>query len=208
MPLREAPKHHGLLLFERVRTIVLEIGARLAALRVLASRDDVFFLDWQELEAAFSGRGDWSAWRELVERRRTELARFSAEPAQEILRSDGVPVPEPDVRPGPTGERVLRGTGIATGRVTGRTRVLRTPDPQALAPGEVLVVRHADPGWTPLFSRAAGLVMEVGGVMCHAAVVAREMGLPAVFGVRDATQLLADGSLVTVDGDEGTVTPA
>jgi len=86
--------------------------------------------------------------------------------------------------------------------------VLHTPDPHALAPGEILVVRHADPGWTPLFSRAAGLVMEVGGVMCHAAVVAREMGLPAVFGVRDATHLLADGSLATVDGVEGTVTPA
>jgi pyruvate,water dikinase len=208
MPLREAPKHHGLLLFERVRTIVLEIGARLAALRVLASRDDVFFLDWREIEAAACGRTDWSAWRELVGQRRGELARFSAEPAQEILRSDGVPVPEPGDRRLAAGSRVLLGTGIATGRATGRIRVLHAPDPQALAPGEILVVRHADPGWTPLFSRAAGLVMEVGGVMCHAAVVAREMGLPAVFGVRDATRLLVDGSLVTVDGVAGTITPA
>jgi pyruvate,water dikinase len=208
MPLREAPKHHGLLLFEHVRTILLEIGSRLAALRVLASRDDVFFLDWREIEETFSGRGDWSAWRDLVGRRRAELARFSAEPAQEIVRSDGVPVPEPEDRGSAAGGGVLLGTGIATGRVTGRTRVLHTPDPHALAPGEILVVRHADPGWTPLFSRAAGLVMEVGGVMCHAAVVAREMGLPAVFGVRNATHLLTDGSLVTVDGVEGTVTPA
>jgi pyruvate,water dikinase len=175
-------------------------------LRVLAARDDVFFIDWREIEDAFSGRSDWSSWRELVAGRRAELARFSAEPAQEILRSDGVPVPDPEPERLDPGDRALRGTGIATGRVTGRARVLRTPDPQAIAPGEILVVRYADPGWTPLFARAAGLVMEVGGVMCHAAVVAREMGLPAVFGVRDATQLLADGSLVTVDGVEGTVT--
>jgi pyruvate,water dikinase len=140
--------------------------------------------------------------------RRAELARFSAEPAQEILRSDGVPVPAAEVEEVDSGDPVLRGTGIANGRATGRARVLRTPDPQALAPGEILVVRYADPGWTPLFARAAGLVMEVGGVMCHAAVVAREMGIPAVFGVRDATRLLAEGSLVTVDGVEGTVTPA
>ncbi len=208
MPLREAPKHYGLVVFERVRAIVLEIGSRLAALRVLASRDDVFFLDWRELEGCFAGHGDWSHWRELVARRRTELAGFCGSPAQEILRSDGVPVPDPERERLAAGARVLHGAGIATGRATGCVRVLHAPDPHALGPGEILVVRQADPGWTPLFARAAGLVMEVGGVMCHAAVVAREMGLPAVFGVRDATQLLAEGSLVTVDGVEGTVTLA
>lgn len=69
------------------------------------------------------------------------------------------------------------------------------------------MVRFADPGWTPLFPRAGALVMEVGGLMCHAAVVARELGLPAVFGVRGATERLADGQLVAVDADAGTVTP-
>ena len=72
----------------------------------------------------------------------------------------------------------------------------------------MLVVRFADPGWTPLFPRAAALVMEVGGVMCHAAVVARELGIPAVFGVRGATEQLENGCRVTVDGVSGTVTPA
>jgi pyruvate,water dikinase len=84
--------------------------------------------------------------------------------------------------------------------------VLRAPDPEALAHGEVLVVEFADPGWTPLFPRAAAVVMEVGGLMCHAAVVARELGIPGVFGVAGATRLLA-GREVAVDGDRGTVTP-
>jgi pyruvate,water dikinase len=70
----------------------------------------------------------------------------------------------------------------------------------------VIVVRFADPGWTPLFSRAGGIVMEVGGLMCHAAVVARELGIPAVFGASGATTELPEGALVEVDADAGTVT--
>jgi pyruvate,water dikinase len=84
-------------------------------------------------------------------------------------------------------------------------RVLREPDPRAMADGDVIVMRYADPGWTPLFPRAAAVVMEVGGVMCHAAVIARELGIPAVFGVSDATALLRDGERVVVDGTAGTV---
>ena len=71
--------------------------------------------------------------------------------------------------------------------------------------GEVIVVEFADPGWAPLFPRAAAVVMEVGGVMCHAAVVARELGIPAVFGVTGATSTLRDGQTVEVDGGLGTV---
>ena len=71
--------------------------------------------------------------------------------------------------------------------------------------GDVLVLVFADPGWTPLFPRAAAVVMEVGGLMCHAAVVARELGVPAVFGVRNATRVFAEGERVVVDGGAGTV---
>jgi pyruvate,water dikinase len=201
MPLREAPKHHGLVVFEHVRRIVLELGSRLAAQGRLATRDDIFFLDWRELEAWFAG-GLEPDWRRLVLERREELARLCTETPDEIVRSDGVPVREPA---GADEAGVLRGTGIATGRVQGRVRVLHHPDPGALEPGDVLVVRCADPGWTPLFPRAAALVMEVGGVLCHAAVVARELGLPAVFGVHDATRRLENGARVEVDAIEGTV---
>jgi len=84
-------------------------------------------------------------------------------------------------------------------------RILSAPDPLALAPGEVLVAAFADPGWTPLFPKAGAVVTEVGGAMCHAAVVARELGIPAVFGVAGATRLLRDGQRVRVDGDRGKV---
>jgi pyruvate,water dikinase len=77
-----------------------------------------------------------------------------------------------------------------------------------MADGDVIVMEFADPGWTPLFPRAAAVVMEVGGAMCHAAVIARELGIPAVFGVSAATARLKDGERVVVDGSAGTVTRA
>ncbi len=100
---------------------------------------------------------------------------------------------------------VLHGTPVSAGSVSGPVRILREPDPRAMQDGDVIVVEFADPGWTPLFPRSAAVVMEVGGALCHAAVVAREMGIPAVFGVRNATHLLRDGRFVRVDGGAGTV---
>ncbi|MBI3724026.1 hypothetical protein HY251_08755 [bacterium] len=122
------------------------------------------------------------------------------------MRSDGVPV-LPPAAPADDAPGLLRGTGIGAGRASGPVRVLREPDPAALREGDVLVVSFADPGWTPLFPRAAAIVMEVGGSMCHAAVVAREMGIPSVFGVRRATELLVPGQRVLVDGVAGTGAP-
>jgi pyruvate,water dikinase len=205
MPLREAPKHHGLLVFEGVRTLVLELGSRLAAQGAIPARDDVFFLDWRELEDHVAGRLDARRWPERIAARREALARFAARPPADFVRSDGLPVPARLAAPAGSDGGRLTGTGIGCGSAAGRVRVLHDPDPGALRPGEVLVVRHADPGWTPLFPRVAALVMEVGGVLCHAAVVARELGVPAVVGVRDATRRLRDGQLVRVDGTAGLV---
>jgi phosphoenolpyruvate synthase/pyruvate phosphate dikinase len=97
------------------------------------------------------------------------------------------------------------GLGVSRGVVTGPVRILRALDPEALRPGEILVARATDPGWTPLFHRAGGLVTELGGMLSHGAVVARELGLPAVVNLPGATRLLRDGVVVTVDGGRGIV---
>ncbi len=89
--------------------------------------------------------------------------------------------------------------------VRGRARVILDPAGAHLEPGEILVAPSTDPGWTPLFLTAAGLVMEMGGSMSHGAVVAREYGLPAVVGVPDATSRISTGDWVTVDGAAGSV---
>jgi pyruvate,water dikinase len=96
--------------------------------------------------------------------------------------------------------------GVSAGVVTGTVRVIRSPSEAAsLKPGEILVTRATDPGWTPLFLVAGGLVMELGGMLSHGAVVAREYGRPAVVNVSGATRLLSDGQTVTVDGGRGRV---
>jgi pyruvate,water dikinase len=94
---------------------------------------------------------------------------------------------------------------VSPGSVAGRVRVVLDPRHAGLLPGEILVCRGTDPSWTPLFLTAAGLVMEVGGMMTHGAVVAREYGIPAVVGVDRATERLATGQLISVNGSTGEV---
>ena len=100
------------------------------------------------------------------------------------------------------------GTAASAGTVTAVARVVMDPMGAKLEPGEILVAPSTDPGWTPLFLTAAGLVMEMGGAMSHGAVVAREYGIPAVVGVANATTAIKSGQKITVDGGAGVVSLA
>jgi pyruvate,water dikinase len=121
-----------------------------------------------------------------------------------ILLSDGT---EPEALATPTAvEGALVGVPASAGEVTGRARVVLDPSDAHLEPGEILVAPSTDPGWTPLFLTAGGLVMEMGGANSHGAVVAREYGIPAVVGVPGATSVITTGQQVTVDGASGLVT--
>jgi phosphohistidine swiveling domain-containing protein len=203
MPLREAPKHYAMIAIERMRMAALELGRRLAGSGHVDSREDVFFLESEEIRALIGGKALKEEPHALIESRRERWARHRAESAPDFVRSDGVPVVEATLEPDAAG--TLSGTPASCGSAVGIVRILTAPDPLALEPGEVLVAAFADPGWTPLFPRAGAVVMEVGGAMCHAAVVARELGIPAVFGVAGATRRLRDGQRVRVDGDRGRV---
>ena len=99
----------------------------------------------------------------------------------------------------------LSGVPISPGVVQGRVKVFRHAADKKLFPGEILVARAADPGWTPLFINARGIILEIGGALQHGAVVAREYGIPCVSGLDDATSKLKDGQLVEVDGSNGVV---
>ena len=108
----------------------------------------------------------------------------------------------------PTGDR-LDGWGASPGRHTGRVRFLRSPNDEVVEPGDVVVARRTDASWSPVFLRAAAVIVEEGGPLSHAAIVAREFGLPAVVNVPGATaRLRNETALVTVDGDRGLVTVA
>jgi pyruvate,water dikinase len=201
LPLREAPKFYGLMGVGLVRDLYLEVGKRMVARGVLETPDDFFFLSIPELERFAEGKLD-AAWiREHVSLRRREFAQHMRASPPLVVRSDGKPAGKP-----PAAGEVLRGTPVSWGTARGPARILMDPSDGALLhKGEILVAPFTDPGWTPLFLTAGGLVMEIGGVMSHGAVVAREYGLPAVVGVREATRLLRDGELVEVDGGTGEV---
>jgi pyruvate,water dikinase len=185
----------------KARARLLEVGAALVAQGRLAAADDVFFLDLPELRAAVVGGDDV---RPRVRARRASYQReLGRRHLPRVLLSDGT---EPEVSPAVGAGGDLVGTAASAGTITARARVVMDPTGARLEPGEILVAPSTDPGWTPLFLTAAGLVMEMGGAMSHGAVVAREYGIPAVVGVSHATERITTGHWITIDGAAGTVT--
>jgi pyruvate,water dikinase len=203
--LRETHKDHLVRLIAAARTDLVAVGAELAGRGLLAEADDVFFLDLAEARSALLGADH----RDVVAQRREDHAReLRRRHVPRVLLSDGT---EPEALSAPAaGDGALVGTPASAGEVTGLARVVLDPADAHLEPGEILVVPSTDPGWTPLFLTAGGLVMEMGGANSHGAVVAREYGIPAVVGVPDATGVITTGQRITVDGAAGSVllTPA
>jgi len=211
--LRELPKYQLVLGLAEVRGQLVRVGAALAADGQLESPDDIFFLDFEEARHALArGSADGARpgrLRELVlERRAAYASELGRRHIPRVLLSDGT---EPEVlyaADAMVAEGALSGCPASAGSVTAPARVILDPVGAHLEPGEILVAPSTDPGWTPLFLTAGGLVMEMGGPNSHGAVVAREYGIPAVVGVPEATARLATGQKITVDGGAGTVVPA
>ncbi|MGP3956447.1 PEP/pyruvate-binding domain-containing protein [Nonomuraea sp. 3N208] len=198
--LRELPKFYLVKTLAAVRHSLRAVGEHLVDLGVLHAAEDVFFLDFREVRAALGG-GDL---RELVaERRAAYVQEQRRRHVPRVLLSDGT---EPEALATAAVDGALTGTAASAGTVTGVARVVLDPVGAHLEPGEILVCPSTDPGWTPLFLTAGGLVMEMGGAMSHGAVVAREYGIPAVVGVPDATHRISTGQEIEVNGAAGTVT--
>lgn len=200
--LREQLKDAIVLRADRARMLYREIARRLVARGLLADPDDVHFLLVDELRALLAGSTSVDEARERVARRRREHA--FCERLEVPKLQEGVPKTLLDL-PLPEGD-VLTGLGVSPGRVEGRARVILDPRKGAhLEPGEILVAPVTDAGWTPLFLQAAALVVDVGGLLSHGSVVAREYGLPAVVGVGPATRRIRTGDRLLVDATRGTV---
>jgi phosphohistidine swiveling domain-containing protein len=203
--LRESPKFWAVCMMSIVRTSLLESGQGQVATGVLAQADDLFFLRLGELKALAAGQErDWAA---LVGKRRQVYAREGhRQQIPHLLLSDGQAFYEGVAVPEEEGVGVLAGSPVSPGVAEGVVHVVLDPHEARLAPGEILVCPGTDPAWTPLFLVAGGLVMEVGGLMTHGSVVAREYGIPAVVGVSKATTRLRTGQRVRLDGTMGQVT--
>lgn len=201
--LREAGKFAGLYPLRDRRRRLLLIGAQLQDNRLLERADDVMFLTLPELRTAVERDDDV---REVVAGRRSDHLRELRRRAVPVaLLSDGTDV-ETLLSGRSSDDGTLTGMGAASGRVCGRARVVRDPASATIEPGEILVAPTTDPGWTPLFLTAGGLVTETGAMMAHGPTVAREYGIPAVISVPGATERIRTGQLITVDGAAGTVT--
>jgi pyruvate,water dikinase len=202
--LREAHKFPLALAFAVMREHLKAIGRELAAGKVLDQADDVFFLDLGDVRRGLAGED----LRTLVaERREAYEQELKRRHIPRLLLSDGTE-PEALATQAARADGALVGSPASTGAATGRARVVLDPVGAHLEPGEILVAPSTDPGWTPLFLTAGGLVMEMGGSGSHGAVVAREYGIPAVVGVPEATEKIETGQLITVDGSAGLVSIA
>lgn len=204
-----AREHHKFALvvtIDLVRSLVLEAGVFLERAGALASRDEVWSLEIQEIRDAVRAveSGNVPSLRELVAERRALRERFATASPPAVMTSEGEVLSFVDAREVPP--HSLVGTAVSGGVCEGVARVLHDPATEQLGAGEVLVARFTDPGWTPLFGHAGALVMEVGGQMTHGSVIAREIGIPAVVAVEGATSKLRTGDRVRVDGERGWVT--
>jgi pyruvate,water dikinase len=204
--LRESPKFFIVRLFGEFRQALLAQGGHLMAEGRLDQPDDLVYLRLDELRSLATGEaGDWKP---LVAARRTELAREARRPrVPRVFLSDGTAWYDApaETGPGQPDDGCLRGSPVSAGTVEGLVRVITDPRGARLEPGEILVCPATDPAWTPLFLAAGGLVMEVGGLMTHGSVVAREYGIPAVVGVSQATSRLRTGQRLRLDGSTGRI---
>lgn len=188
-----------------LRAAVLEIGRRLTATGVFARPSDILHLQLEEIEAladpATAPVERFAATRTSVTRRRDRRAEYAGAP---LISPLSLFPPRRNVK-----DALVTGSPTSSGRATGPARIVLGPDEFGnLQPGDVLVCPYTNPSWTPLFQRAAAVVVDIGGPGSHAAIVAREYGIPAVMGCGDATRTLVDGQLIMVDGSAGTVAAA
>jgi pyruvate,water dikinase len=213
VPIREEQARELTIGWPVMRRAVVRIGEALAARGVIPAPDDVFFLTRAEVLASLD-RGSPATTVDVAGRRRTREEQARLVPPLMVGRTNPMLQKVWDGYPGLLGavrsDRALAsGVPASAGRVTGLVRIVRGPEQfHELQPGEILVAPLTAPAWTPLFTRAAAVVTDVGSAAAHASIIAREYGIPAVVGCGDATSRLRTGMRVTVDGNTGNVEPA
>lgn len=198
---REYPKYGMVSRYFVYKQALMEEAERLVQARVLGEKEDIFYLRFQELQDVLrTSQVD----AQLIRQRKDEFRWYQSLTPPRVLTSDGEAIAGAYRRENlPAG--ALVGLPVSAGIVEGRARVILDVADANLEAGDVLVTAYTDPSWTPLFVAIKGLVTEVGGLMTHGAVIAREYGVPAVVGVENATRSIKDGQRIRVNGTSGYV---
>jgi len=198
---REYPKYGMVSRYFVYKRALLKEAERLVQAHVLREQDDIFYLRFSELRDVVRTK---QVDDRLISDRRHAFTSYQALTPPRVLTSDGEAVAgayrRDDAPPG-----ALVGLPVSAGVVEGRARVVLDIAAADLEAGDILVTAYTDPAWSPVFVTVDGLVTEVGGLMTHGAVIAREYGLPAVVGVEYATRVIRDGQRIRVDGTNGYV---
>jgi rifampicin phosphotransferase len=209
LPARERSKTTMIRLFQEGRLALREIARRQVEEGHLQEIDDLSMLTLDEIPALLD---DPAPWRATIADRWEWRARLQELEPPYVLNGEIPPVTRwpkktaSPVTPASAGD-VLAGVGACPGSATGMARIVDDPaDARDLEPGEILVAPETDPGWTPLFLSAAAVVVNAGNQLSHAAIISRELGIPCVLAVPEATRRIKNGTLLTVDGTHGTVT--
>jgi pyruvate,water dikinase len=198
---REYPKYHIISRYFVYKQALMAEADRLVTAGVLREREDIFYFTLGELgDVMRTGKADEN----LVREHRNAFRAQAALPPPRVLTSDGEALTG-SYRRGDVPAGALTGLPVSAGTVEGRARVVLDLSEADLGAGDILVTPYTDPSWTPVFVAIKGLVTEVGGLMTHGAVIAREYGLPAVVGVEHATRLIRDGQRIRIHGTDGYV---
>jgi phosphoenolpyruvate synthase/pyruvate phosphate dikinase len=201
MGYREYPKYGMVSRYFVYKQALLKEAERLVRANVIHEKEDIFYLTFEELrEVVLTKRLDYR----IISKRKDEYKLYEKLAPPRVLTSDGEIVTGEYKRENLPAHAIV-GLPVSSGVIEGRARVILNMEDADLEDGDVLVTSFTDPSWTPLFVSIKGLVTEVGGLMTHGAVIAREYGLPAVVGVENATKLIKDGQRIRVHGTEGYV---
>ncbi|APB82207.1 phosphoenolpyruvate synthase [Bacillus amyloliquefaciens] len=198
---REYPKYGMISRYFVYKQALLKEAEQLAKAGVIHEKEDIYYLTFEELqEVVRTNELDY----QIISTRKGEYKVYEKLSPPRVITSDGEIVTGEYKRENlPAG--AIAGLPVSSGVIEGRARVILNMEDADLEDGDILVTPYTDPSWTPLFVSIKGLVTEVGGLMTHGAVIAREYGLPAVVGVENATQLIKDGQRIRVHGTEGSI---
>lgn len=193
--------------YSLIRTLVLAIGKQWESKKIIFTQRDIFYLTMDEIWSYIEGTSTCVNLKDLIDLRKKEFTDYESQNPDDHIETEG------EVYFGnsftkevtETSEDLIKGLGCCSGIIEGKIKVVLSPDSNLQLNNEIMVAKQTDPGWGILFPSISGLIVEKGSMLSHSAIVAREMGIPAVIGVKNATKIFKSGDKVRLDGSEGTL---
>jgi pyruvate,water dikinase len=193
--------------YSLIRTLIRAIGSKWEANKIIDHQDDIFYLELDEIISYIEGVSTCINLKGLIELRKKEFEAYEDSNPDDRIETEGIVYynnsfnNESVVKT----DNTLKGLGCCPGIVDSKVQVVIKPDASLKLNNEIMVAKYTDPGWVVLFPSVSGLIIEKGSMLSHSAIVAREMGIPAVVGVKNATKILSTGDRVILDGAKGTI---